>query len=216
MTKRRTATVPDIGSRDRLRLAALAVFSERGFHGATTREIAALAEMSPAAVYLHYRSKAELLETVIVEAHDVLIAALDAGTSAPAASPLDTLRQLVQAHVTYHASHQAMARVANHELPALEHAARARVLSMRRQIEDRFQLAIENCVAADLCTVENVRLAVFGILSIGIGVARWFKPEGSYTPQRLGRLYSGMAVHMLTAEESFDQPASMSEASRGT
>jgi AcrR family transcriptional regulator len=41
----------------RILLAAATAFSERGFHGTTTREIAAQVGMSPAALYVHFGSK---------------------------------------------------------------------------------------------------------------------------------------------------------------
>ncbi|WP_309117844.1 helix-turn-helix domain-containing protein, partial [Saccharothrix sp.] len=42
-------------------IAAAAAFAGRGYHATTTRDIAAQAGMSPAAVYIHYRSKEDLL-----------------------------------------------------------------------------------------------------------------------------------------------------------
>ena len=36
-------------------------FAARGFHGTTTRDISTAAGMSPAALYVHHRSKEELL-----------------------------------------------------------------------------------------------------------------------------------------------------------
>src|SRR4051794_35182131 len=45
----------------RLLVSALNAFSERGYHAATTRQIGEGADMSPAGVYVHYRSKADLL-----------------------------------------------------------------------------------------------------------------------------------------------------------
>ena len=41
--------------------AAVEAFAELGFHVTTTREIAAKVGLSPAAVYVHCRSKEELL-----------------------------------------------------------------------------------------------------------------------------------------------------------
>jgi AcrR family transcriptional regulator len=54
----------------RLLLAALEAFAAHGFDGATTRDIAGRAGMSPAAVYVHYGSKAELLYEISRTGHD--------------------------------------------------------------------------------------------------------------------------------------------------
>ncbi|MDN5853142.1 MAG: TetR/AcrR family transcriptional regulator, partial [Actinomycetia bacterium] len=51
-------------SRERLIDAAVEAFAERGFHATTTRDIAARAGMSPAALYVHHASKEDVLYEV--------------------------------------------------------------------------------------------------------------------------------------------------------
>ena len=53
----------------RLLMAALEAFATLGFEGATTREIAGRAQMSPAAVYVHYKAKLDLLQEICEVAH---------------------------------------------------------------------------------------------------------------------------------------------------
>ncbi|WP_342215837.1 TetR family transcriptional regulator [Nocardia cyriacigeorgica] len=54
-----TETTEPRGDATRARLleAAAAAFADKGFNATTTRDIAAAAGMSPAAVYVHHRSK---------------------------------------------------------------------------------------------------------------------------------------------------------------
>ena len=58
----------------RILLAALAAFAQRGFQAATTREISERAGMSPAAIYVHYKAKSDLLvfQVDLFPASDVL------------------------------------------------------------------------------------------------------------------------------------------------
>src|SRR5580658_7099946 len=49
----------------RILLAAVECFAKTGFHAASTRDIAKKAKLSPAAVYVHFHSKEELLYTVV-------------------------------------------------------------------------------------------------------------------------------------------------------
>lgn len=51
----------DNDARTRLVNAAIASFTAKGFYGATTRDIAAAAGMSPAALYVPHKSKEDLL-----------------------------------------------------------------------------------------------------------------------------------------------------------
>ena len=48
----------------RLVSAAVEAFAERGYHATTTRDIAGRAGMSPAALYIHYKTKEELLHRI--------------------------------------------------------------------------------------------------------------------------------------------------------
>ncbi|HLY65877.1 MAG TPA: TetR/AcrR family transcriptional regulator [Chloroflexota bacterium] len=190
-------------SRDRLRRAATEAFAERGYHGTTTREIAARGGLSPAGLYVHHESKAELLELVVMGAHEELIRQLEAAdhTWGASSGSLERLAALIRAHVAFHASHQASARVANNELRALEGEALRRVLAARSRIEAMIQSAVEQCLAEGLLVVEDLRLTVFGVLSLSIGVARWFRSDGARSPDDIGRLYASMVLRMLGAPE---------------
>lgn len=53
------------GTRDRILDAALEVFSERGFDGATVRQIAAKVGVSDPALYAHFKSKQEIFESLL-------------------------------------------------------------------------------------------------------------------------------------------------------
>ena len=82
-------------TRARLLAAAVTAFAERGYHATTTRDIAAAAGMSPAALYVHHASKEELLYEIARRGQcgaAVRIAALGAGgfppvPAGPARSP---------------------------------------------------------------------------------------------------------------------------------
>ncbi len=76
----------------RLLVAAVEAFAERGYHATTTRDIAGRAGMSPAALYIHYKTKEELLHRISRIGHDRALLLLE--TAAPADSliaVLDTL-----------------------------------------------------------------------------------------------------------------------------
>jgi AcrR family transcriptional regulator len=56
-------------SKDKITRAALDVFVLRGYDAATTREIAALSEVSEGAIYRHYRSKDEIARALFLSIH---------------------------------------------------------------------------------------------------------------------------------------------------
>ncbi len=66
------------GTRDRILDAALEVFSERGFDGATVRQIAAKVGVSDPALYAHFKGKQEIFEALLKLAGPDLLASAGA------------------------------------------------------------------------------------------------------------------------------------------
>ena len=60
------------GSR-RVLLAAATAFAERGFHATTTRDIAAHAGLSPAGLYVYFRSKEDVLHQIAISTLDFTV-----------------------------------------------------------------------------------------------------------------------------------------------
>src|SRR5690625_4782387 len=104
-------------SRDRLVDAAVEAFAERGFHATTTRDIAARAGMSPAALYVHHASKEDVLYEVSRIGHagtlDVVRDAVEAEDS-----PVDKLAAYVRSFTLWHAENHTRARLLPDELGA--------------------------------------------------------------------------------------------------
>ncbi len=63
---------PDGSTKARIERAALSLFVERGVDGVAVREIAAKVGITDAAIYRHFKSKAELAESLMLAIHDRL------------------------------------------------------------------------------------------------------------------------------------------------
>lgn len=77
-------------TKDRILDAALEVFSERGFEGATVRQIAAKVGVSDPALYSHFKGKKEIFEALMSEAGPDLLATVsgDALAGVPASTAI--------------------------------------------------------------------------------------------------------------------------------
>ncbi len=182
----------------RLLKAALESFAERGYHGTTTREISQRAGMSPAAIYMHYKSKDELLFLIMrITLEEALRRLRESFDAQP--DPLDRVFELVKTVVSFNAEWHIAARVANHEVLALTGKRREQIRAIRRQIEDVIGEAIQLGIDAGQLHVEDIRATIFAILSMAIGVSRWFSPDGRLTPDELGVLYARIVLRMLDA-----------------
>ncbi|MDG4797590.1 TetR/AcrR family transcriptional regulator [Micromonospora sp. WMMD1082] len=93
-------------TRDRILDAAARVMRERGLANATTRQIAATAGYSEAALYKHFASKTELFVAVLNERVPGEFGALLGGlaTRAGAGSVRDTLCEVASAAIDFYAS----------------------------------------------------------------------------------------------------------------
>src|SRR5215467_7982829 len=179
----------------RLMIAATQEFSVRGYHGTTTRDIAARAGLSPAGVYVHFRSKEELLYRISLIGHQHALDDIRRG--ATAADPVERLRELVARFSAWHARYHVPARVIQYELHALSPEHLAEVATLRRGIDAVVRETLEYGIDSGVFEVPDVGGAALVLLSLAIDVARWYRPEGTRTPESIGRLHADLAVRMF-------------------
>lgn len=131
----------------RLLVAAVDAFAERGYHATTTRDIAGRAGMSPAALYIHYKTKEELLHRISRIGHDKALEILDISASGPGGAA-ERLDAAVRSFVRWHAAHHTTARVVQYELDALAPEHRSEIVALRRQSEAAVRRILAEGVAA--------------------------------------------------------------------
>lgn len=182
----------------RLLLAALECFASRGYHATTTREIAERAGMSPAAVYVHYRSKAELLFQISSAGHKTLLgdvrAALDGGHE-----PRERLRRFVETFVRFHVRHHTVARVAQYELRALPAPGFAAIAELRGEFERLLEEELREGVKVGVFDISDIPGTGLAVMSLCIDVARWYQPMRPETPETLAEFYGELVLRMVAA-----------------
>jgi AcrR family transcriptional regulator len=179
----------------RLVIAAVEAFAERGYHATTTRDIAGRAGMSPAALYIHYKTKEELLYQISKVGHQRSLALLSEARdgAGPAAERLATA---VRVFVRWHAEHHTTGRVVQYELGALGPEHYTEIVALRRQSEDAIRSIIKDGVTAGEFDVPDISGTTLAVLSLCIDVARWFNPGGRRTPDEVGALYADLVLRM--------------------
>jgi TetR/AcrR family transcriptional regulator len=113
-TRRRKAAAGAADSRQRLLESALTMFSEHGFDGATTRDIAAQAGVNLGLVQYHFGGKEQLWRAAVDHGFDALWKSLEAaapGTGADAGA----MAAMIRAAVRFAAGHPALVRLMNDE-----------------------------------------------------------------------------------------------------
>lgn len=169
------------GSRRRILEAALGLFAEHGYAGASIRDIATAAGVRSASLYAHYGSKEHILADLELLGHE------DHHSHLHAAAGLDGV---VRAHVRWHAEHPRLAVVVNAELHELSPELAAPVLEIR----DRATQILLDAVDGDW-------LAAAAIGGMGIRVANWFDPEGDYTVDEVADRYATFAMSIVGGDK---------------
>ncbi|GAA3733923.1 TetR/AcrR family transcriptional regulator [Leifsonia bigeumensis] len=167
---------------------ALDCFMQKGYHGTTTRELAAAAGLSVPGVYHHYESKHAILVELMSHAMDELYSrSLLALTAAN--SPEEKLDLHVTCLVLFHAHRQALAFIAASEIRALEPDARAAHLASRDRQQDLLEAIIHEGVAKGLYTVDDLRTTTRAIITMCTGVSQWYRRGGLLTPEKVAEMY---------------------------
>lgn len=185
--------------RDRLYSAAVEIFAVKGFHGTTTRDIAAAAGMSPAALYVHHRSKEEILFRISRRGHETTLGIVRAAR-ASSEDHVDRLRAVVSEFVAYHARSHTSARIVNYELAALEPEHHDEIVGLRHAIDAEVQDLVREGVDAGVFRCPEPRITAAALLSLGVDVARWYRDDGGWTPDELGRHYADVAERIVGAD----------------
>lgn len=178
----------------RMLIAAAQAFADRGYHATTTRDIAARAGMSPAAVYIHYRSKEDLLFQISRVGHERSLKVL---TAVQDPDPVARMARSVASFARWHAEFRTTARVVQYELGSLSPEHYAVVAELRRKIEAQVRGVVEDGVRVGVFEAPDPRGAALAVLSLCIDVARWYRPDGKRTPEEIGELYADLALRML-------------------
>jgi AcrR family transcriptional regulator len=164
----------------RVEEAALSSFAANGYHAASMRKIAALAEVQPASLYHWFPSKQDLLVTLMSRFMDGLTKEV-AAAIAKETDPVRRLAGAIRAHILFHGSNRRSAFVADTEVRALEGEARRAVMEQRDAYQDQFIRLIQDGVDAGAFQCPDVKVATFAILLQCTGVAAWYRPDGPLT-----------------------------------
>jgi AcrR family transcriptional regulator len=169
----------------RILLAAATAFAERGFHATTTRDIAAQAGLSSAALYFHFRSKEEVLYQIATSALDFTIEVAATEAKGPG-SPAERLTRLVRVLTIWHTYNSQVAHVVLYQTGALTSDHLADISAKQREVSQILRQVITDGVKSGDFDVPDTGAATIAVLSLCLDVARWYRPGYRLTPQQLG------------------------------
>lgn len=183
-------------------LQAALLFSQRGYHATSMRELAQAVHLQGGSLYNHIESKEELLRRIVLEAADQFDAALEpiALSKAP---PPQRLREALRAHLGVVARNRAWAKVFFDEWKHLSPSHYEEILERRRKVERIYQDLLREGVQqgwfhSDL----DLSLATILLLSAANWTYQWFQPEGRLSAEEVADTFADLLLHgFLNNEE---------------
>jgi len=177
--------------------AAARAFRSRGFAATGMREIAAVADLSPANLYHYFRGKQELLYFCQVTSLERMLVAVRAARRGRG-SAAEQLRDVIRAHIDCVLGEMEGA-AAHLEVDDLPPPLKRRIVAKR----DLYERDIRRIVAAGIASREFVacdaKLTTQAILGALNWSARWFRPDGERSPSDVGEAFAAYLVRGLMA-----------------
>jgi AcrR family transcriptional regulator len=179
----------------RLFVAAVDAFAENGYHPTTTRDLASRVGLSPAVVYVHFKTKEDLLYEISRTGNREALrtATVPDQTTGPA----ERLATIVTDYASFLATHHKMARVILHEYNSLTPKHHNEISAVRRRTIATIREAVEVGVESGDFSVPDVTSVVTAIMAMCVDITNWFPSRECSEPRRIGSLYANYALRMV-------------------
>ena len=157
--------------------AAARVFAERGFHGATTQDIADVLGIRQASLYYYFSSKEAALELVCIKGVEGFFEAAEA-IAAGRGTARERLSLLIKSHLSPLIDRGDFVKVFLNERQHLPRESRRRVGRWSRGLERIFEDVIkEGMTKGEFRADLDPRLAALAILGMCNAVSSWQRKE---------------------------------------
>jgi len=176
--------------------AAAQVFAERGYHGATTQDIADILHIRQASLYYYVPSKESALELVCIQGVAGFFETAQAIASGPGKAR-ERLAGLIRAHMVPILDRGNFVRVFLTQRQFLPNRSRRRVGKWSRGLEKIFETVIRDGMRrgefrGDL----DPRLTTLAILGLANGVSSWYGKEDA-SIERIGNEFVSLVLDGL-------------------
>jgi AcrR family transcriptional regulator len=196
-----------------LRHAAQA-FSEKGYEGASIRDISRSSGVSLAGMYYYVESKQKLLYLIQLCTFKTVLERLEKRLEGTA-DPLERLRILIRNHLDYFLRHPVEMKVLSHEDDALEGEYRKEVLELKRRYYDIALGIFEELRRAGLARRLNSRVAVLTLFGMMNWIYTWHRPRLDPGADAMAEAIAGMFLHGVMNGQKALRPTSARMARSG-
>lgn len=174
---------------------AAAAFRDRGYAATSVRDIARRLRMTPGNLYYYFRNKQDILFFCQDHSLDVLLREARR-IAAGAGSPEAKVRELVRSQVLclLDELHGSAGHIEFHAMPP---ARLRKVIAKRDAYERIVRTLVEAAVGAGRLAGRDPKLVTLAILGAVNWTARWYRPEGDWSPEAIADGFADFLVRGL-------------------
>ena len=172
------------------------LFSERGYHATTMREIARELAIEGGSLYSHISGKQELLYAIVLRGSEQFLQAARDSIAA-FGSARARLRELMRRHLAIMAESTPRAIVHFHEWHHLEPEHQATIRARRDQYEAYVRQIIHDGIIAGEFAPHDERLVGLSVLSLLNWTYQWYAPGGTWSADDLAGQFFDLLMRGL-------------------
>ena len=174
--------------------AAAAVFAERGYHGASTQDVADRLGMRQASLYYYFPSKETALEQVCLRSVGDFLERAQA-IAGGAGSAADKITAIIHSHLTPVEDRGDYVRCFLRERRFLPRDSARRISRVARRYESILQAVIESGIAAgELRRDLDPRLTTLALLGMCNAAMEWYGREPNAPVGRIADVFADFAI----------------------
>jgi len=166
-------------------LHATQVFCEKGYEGASMRDLSRVSGMSLAGMYHYFKSKEELLYLIQKHTFTTIVEQLRHRLSG-ITSPEERIRALIFNHLKYFLANQGAMKVLSHEDEVLKNHFGAAIRSVKREYYALCLGLLEDYKRAEKLEF-STRTAVLSLFSMMNWIYTWYNPRQDANARKLAQ-----------------------------
>ncbi len=197
----RTVGSSGIKTMEAIRDAGLRLIYERGYEAMTLRSLAAEVGLQQGALYNYFATKQELLFMLVSDHMNILLSEADRVLKENQGT-LEKLKGFISFHINYHMSRKYEVFINYSELRSFNAENYATIIGLRHQYEQKLIDILLVAQREGLISIEDAKIAAYGILAMLSGICQWFNPQGRLPQSDIASLYMTMALGALQVRES--------------
>lgn len=174
------------------------VFYEKGYDGASMRDLSRATGLSLAGLYYYFESKEKLLYLIQKHTFETILKQLETRLQATA-DPELRVRAFITNHLEYFLSNQKGMTVLSHEDAVLKGAYGEEIAQIKRQYY-RTCRGLVDALKAERGLEGNTRISVLGLFGMMNWIYTWYRPQMDADADELARQLGDLFLHGILAK----------------